>query len=427
MNKIITFSIGLLLAVTVHAQDYQSVSTGAGYQKQSFSRLADDAEFQVSNTAWDIAFTVSGEQEAGIFVNESSGSSMGQPLPEVILYDALTDDFNEQPDPALLLDYRLYNSEQTWSFGAFNEVRDPGNDLDFGWGLLDEQNNQIIGNRVYVLQLRNGQYLKLKIESLSGDVFTFKYADLDGSNETTATIDKSTYDGKLMAYFSFGSGSTVAVEPEGGFDLFYCRYVASIYDPGLELKVPYNVTGMLSGPGVQVAEADGVDPETVSYTDYQDSLRSELDIIGHDWKFFSDSWSLDADRVFFVKTTAGHAWKIHFIEFEGSTSGTAIFEKTDLGLVSTIPSPSANNWEAGIFPNPVRDELTVLLDIPFETAKNAQLEVVDIQGHILYKKQLSLKPGFQVYQLPTSSWTPGIYVLRIVLEEQVITLGKAVK
>jgi hypothetical protein len=39
----------------------------------------------------------------------------------------------------------------------------------------------------------------------------------DGSNETTATIDKSTYEGKLMAYFSFDSGTTVEVEPEGGF------------------------------------------------------------------------------------------------------------------------------------------------------------------------------------------------------------------
>lgn len=427
MNKIVTFSIGVLLTVTVQAQDYQSVSTGAGYQKQSFSRLADDAEFQVSNTAWDIAFTDSGEQEAGIFVNESSGSSMGQPLPEVLLFDALTDDFNEQPDPALLLDYRLYNSEQTWSFGAFNEVRDPGNDLDFGWGIFDEQNAQIVGTRVYVIKRRNGQYLKIKIESLTGDVYTFKYAGLDGSNETTATIDKSTYEGKLMAYFSFDSGTTVEVEPEGGFDLFYGRYVASVYDPGLELDVPYNVTGILSGPGVQVAEADGVDPETVDYTDYQDSLRSELDIIGHDWKFFGNSWSLDADRVFFVKTTVGHAWKIHFIEFEGSTSGTAIFEKTDLGLVSTIPSPSANSWEAGIFPNPVQDDLTVALDIPFETAKNAQLEAIDIQGRTIFNQQVSLKPGFQVYQLPTSSWAPGIYVLRMVLEEQVITLGKAVK
>jgi hypothetical protein len=41
--------------------------------------------------------------------------------------------------------------------------------------------------------------------------------------------------------------------------------------------------------------------------------------------------------------------KFIFIEFEGSTSGTAIFEKTDLGLVSTIPSPSANSWGSGYF------------------------------------------------------------------------------
>jgi hypothetical protein len=75
----------------------------------------------------------------------------------------------------------------------------------------------------------------------------------------------------------------------------------------------------------------------------------------------------------------------------------------------------------------VQDDLTVALDIPFETAKNAQLEAIDIQGRTIFNQQVSLKPGFQVYQLPTSSWAPGIYVLRMVLEEQVITLGKAVK
>jgi hypothetical protein len=89
------------------------------------------------------------------------------------------------------------------------------------------------------------------------------------------------------------------------FDLFYGRYVASVYDPGLELDVPYNVTGILSGPGVQVAEADGVDPETVDYTDYQDSLRSELDIIGHDWKFFWQFLVIRCRQGLFCKN---HSW-----------------------------------------------------------------------------------------------------------------------
>lgn len=61
----------------------------------------------------------------------------------------------------------------------------------------------------------------------------------------------------------------------------------------------YYVTGILTGRDGKVAEAEGVDPVSVDYADYQDSLRTE-----------------------------------------GSFTGTAVLEKTDLGIISAVKDPA---------------------------------------------------------------------------------------
>jgi hypothetical protein len=133
------FSFSLLITVTLSqlsAQSIQEISTGAGYRKQSYINLLAGTQKQVDNTSWDIAFTVYGQQDAGVFLNESAGSSMGQPLPQAILYDAQTTAFSDQPDPATLTDYRLFNTEKSWTYGAFNETRDPGDIFDYRLGKI---------------------------------------------------------------------------------------------------------------------------------------------------------------------------------------------------------------------------------------------------------------------------------------------------
>lgn len=419
----------ILFASQAQSQTVQEIATGAGYQKQSYLQLSSGIEKQVNNATWDIAFSVYGQQDAGVFVNESSGSSMGQSLPQVELYDALTDNFEEVPDPTLLTDFRLYNTEKSWQYGAFNERRDTLNAFDFGWGSYNFQTNQVVGSAVYVVKLLNGQYRKLKIESLAGTSYTFKYANLDGTGQQIKTINKADHPGKTLAYFNLQTGTTVEVEPaSGGFDLLYCRYSTHLFDPGTMAFISYNVTGILSGRGAKAAKADGVNPTTVSYADYQNQLLSTLDVIGHDWKSFSGaSWTVDADRVFFLKTNDSRVWKLYFIDFEGSTTGKAVFEKTDLGIISTVQNPVIPGLEAVLYPNPVQDQLTVALDIPGNIAPNAQLEIVDAQGRLVVHQPVALHQGFQVFQIPAASWMPGTHAVRLTMSGKNIPLGKIIK
>ncbi len=428
LNKITLFFI-LVSSLSGFGQGHQEISTGNGYNKQSFVKLSENTQKQVPNDAWDLAFTAFGVQDAGIFINESSGSSMGQNLPQTELYYANTDDFYASLtalDLNIISAKKYLNTEKSWSYGAFNELRDTLNPFDYGWGKYVPSSNKVIGDKLYILKLRNGSYKKIKIESLSGTTYILKYANLDNSDEVTKSLNKNTDNkGQKFIFFSFTTNETVDVLPAGGFDLMYCRYIAIAVDPNGTIVQQYNVTGILTGPGVKTAIADGVDPVSVSYSDYKDKLSSRTDVIGYDWKTLTGtSWALDQDRVFFVKTADNHLWKLQIIDFEGSSTGTAVLEKTDLGVSATS---DLLNVKANVYPNPANAEVMVSLDIAPQNNSDLRLEVSDLNGQVLMNTNVKNAEGFQVLQINTNDWNKGVYLLRIYNTNQQSVTRKIVK
>ncbi len=418
-------SFFLLSAIpAMNGQVTGSITTGAGYQFQSYFRLPDLEETHVPNDAWDIAFSVFGTNDAGVFINESGGSSMGQPQPVIELYQALTLDFNAVPDSAFILDYPLYNPEDNWATGALNTIRDPDNPSDYGWGLYNTGTQTIEGDMIYVVRLRNGQFRKLQVLSLANGIYTFKYARLNGADEVTATVNKTDYAGKTLAYYNLSTGELVDVEPAGGFDLVYERYITLLNIPGTMDYEPYAVTGILSGLGVEVAEADGVDPETVEYTDWADSLSARQDVIGYDWKSFSGSaWSLDPDRVYFVRTADYRVWKVHFTAFGGSTTGITSFEKTDLGIILSADGANADALKALIYPNPATDQVYLLLDGTDAAAVNGQVLAYDTYGRVVDRSTIHPGESFRVVTLSSAHWAPGLYRVCLASNGKFFTLG----
>lgn len=411
MQKLSTFIAFLATITTVTSQSFQQISTGTGYNKQSYIKLIDGSQKQISNDAWDLAFTAFGFQDAGIFINESSGSTQGQNLPLTELYYAKTDDFNASVKLDSIQDQKFLNSEESWNYGALNELRNRTNPFDYGWGLYNPSNNSVKGNKVFVIKLRNGEYRKLIIESLIGTTYNLKYAKLDGTGEVTKSLNKVTDNkGQKLMYFSFSTNNTVDVLPVGGFDLIYGRYISLAQDPNGTIVQQYNVTGVLTGPGILTAKATGVNPATVSYNDYKDNMSTVTDIIGFDWKTLSGtSWVIDDKRVFFVKTADNKVWKLRFIDFEGSATGNAVFEKTELGTSSSSELAGVNT---GIFPNPVENELVVSLEV--ETgAGQLNVNVTDITGKSMVTQYVNGQNRFNALSFDTSEWNKGIYLVRI--------------
>ena len=410
MKKHLLLTLFLLSTVCLFSQELVGVSVGSGYSLQAYYKLSDDDATEIlDNTDWDIAFTAIGGDDAGIHVNESSKTSFANPTqPDVELYAAPSDDFSASIDPADLTE-RLFNDEKKWEYGAVNHGRDESNPDDFGWGVSD--GGAIAGTKVFAIKLRSGTWKKFQVLSLENGVYSMKYADLDGAGETTVSIDKADYGSSKFAYFSFAENG-MADGPANDWDLVFQRYITPIEDNTGTL-VDFAVTGVLSGIGVQVAEAAGVDPTDIDFADWQDSLQSDIDIIGYDWKSFDNGWTLADDLVFFVKTTDGNIWQVRFVDFGGSSSGNIVFEKTDLGGASPTRSPDSNFAELNVFPNPVSSEVSLVFTLK-KAVGTVHVSIQNIWGQKVWAGHKTAgQKGLNALSINGLSLSSGTYILTI--------------
>lgn len=349
--------ITIIFILAIFLQSYgqvDQVSVGPSYSQQAYYNLETGETVAIDNEAWDLAFSNSATG-AGIFINESA-TFMASP---VKLYKALTDDWTEAIDDTspYVDSVQLLNPEENWEEGALNTLRDADSPLDYGWGSYNTSTHMIDGSTVYVLQKRDQSFIKFQITSLSGGVYTMKYADLDGSNEVETTIAKTDNAEQHMIYFSFTSETEVEIPND--FDLVIQRYSTPL-GLGDGTFVDYTVTGVLAAPGVSVAKAEEVDPSEVEEADYSELYSDFPKTIGHDWKQFDFSlgWVTLEDRAYFVKRKNGEKYKVVFLDFEGSSTGVTTLEKTKLETVS-VKTPLTPTINITIFPNPTSDYVQI--------------------------------------------------------------------
>ena len=419
LSLLATFSMAIL-----NAQEFVQVPLGASYSNQAYYNIGNDDMAFLLNESWDLAFTTATDG-AGIFYNEAATASFTGEAPELRLYLAPTNDFADVIDPEMLLD-SLYNEEIDWENGAFNSVKEENDPDDYGWGAYNSGTQMIAGSKVYALKLRNNSWKKIFIESLANGVYTVKYADLDGANEATVTINKADFSASPLALFSFGTEAATASPAD--WNLLFTRYRTEL-DPGNGAIVQYMVTGVLSGPGVETAEARDIDPTTVSYEPYLDDLDTQLDIIGQDWKFFDLgglTWVIDPERAFFVKTPDNRLWKVVFYGFDGSSTGIFTFEKTDLGTITGVKAPASNFTDFRLFPNPAVDEMTVSFSLK-ESRDNLPLSMVNTLGQVVWYTSVRGNAGLNILNLQAGDLAPGVYFLNLGTGKDTVTTKAIIK
>ena len=414
MNRIYTTVIAVFIGLTsLPAQQFVELACGANYGQQAYYRFSDDGITKLANNSWDIALTTSGLQDAGVLINESTASSFTAPVPALEAYRAPVEFFTDPVDPASLVDIR-FNTEESWNYGALNTDRDPANPFDYGWGTYQPTTNRVVGDKVFVLKLRDETYRKLSIDSLVGTTWYLRWADLDGSNLQTLTVNKNDHSDAGFAYISIQNGGTILNDAPQNWDLFWGRYSTPL-DDGAGDTIAYNVTGVLSGPGIEVAEADGVDIFDLDFYggNYQDSLSTDLEAIGYDWKAFdfSAGWVIDQDRAFWVKTRDQHIWQMIIIDFEGSSTGNMVFEKTDLGVLSSLTPPPAISGDLQVGPNPLPNGQPLLLSAAGVSGRS-EVRLVSSLGQTVWQRSLDLQDGLQeLGTLPRD--LSGTYYLQI--------------
>lgn len=178
-------------------------------------------------------------------------------------------------------------------------------------------NNVYIIDRQYDENGNHQGYYKLQLQSVTQNSYTFRYAQLNGNNDNTITINKDV--NLNFIHFSFKNGGEIkAVEPEkNSWDLLFTNHHHKFDN----LPLPFVLTQVLTNKhnGVLVAEdnngifLDITLKDTANYT-----FTNYWNEIGHDWKIRNsndNSFTIDNKKSYIVKTTSGLFYKIRFIDF----------------------------------------------------------------------------------------------------------------
>jgi len=399
MNKTIySFLILTLINFNVLAQT-QTISLQPSYTNQSFFSLENGEVANLANTNWDLAFSTA-TMSSSIRINGGMGT-------ELYLYPlGDTTDWNSFNSSNISSWLPIHNSDTNWFLGAFD--KNSTSMFDMGWGMYSMITHYVTGDSLYAIKTVGGNWKKLWIQQLANDEYSFKYANLDGSNEINTTVQKTNYTDKNFVYFSLDQNVILDREPiSQDWDITFTKYITPVQG------MAYGVTGVLSNDGVHVAQADNI-PDPNSYNDYsQHPMMTEINSIGYDWKSFdmsTFSYSVEPYRCYFVKDLQDKVWRIIFTSFEGSSTGNIEFNTQEMTSSTSISQLQSDISTFEIYPNPITDNnLTVVFD---NSSSISELNIFDVTGKNIYNEIFNSK-GFQAKSINLPNLNNGVYIVSL--------------
>jgi len=397
---LLTFLVFISLTQINAQQVFDVVSIGSGYSNQSFYSMSNGEVSNIDNTDWDLAFQISGFQSS-ILLNSKN---------DVRLFKSglHVNDWNNMSyiDTVNMLNSsnELYNSDTSWWFGAFNTTFDPNNAFDLGWGVYDFATHVVSGDSIYFLILPNNDVKKIYIVSLANSIYTFKYADVDGSNEITSTLDKTNFTNKNFGYYSFSTNTTTDREPSRyDWDLLFHQYTA--VSPFV-----YKVTGVQSNDSVKVAKAY---PAEYSYADpWGYPYSYHISSIGNDWKFFdlnTFNWVLEDSTVYFIEDRSGQIWKLMFTAFGGSSTGDYEFVKEPVSATGLYESDNSEIF--GVYPNPNNGSFKLIAN---DIETESRIVIMDLNGKVFTRQNVFGIGGLQEIPIDITDIPAGVYMIHLV-------------
>jgi hypothetical protein len=398
---LILFCLGTGAFIKSDAQVAETVSIGAGYPNQVYYSLQNGASPAVDNMNWDLGFQLRGFA-ASIMINAKNNVRVYRANKDVSQWASIT-----AADTVGILNsnYELLNSDLSWDLGALSGTFDTANAFDLGWGYYDFVTHAVNGDSLFFLQLASGDFKKLWIESLTTGVFYFRWADLDGQNEVTATLDKSNFTSKYFGYYSIVNNQWLDREPVAynQWDLLFTQYLA--VNP-----IIYKVTGVLSNDSVFVEQAYPVDVSTAAPSG---QMSADINTIGYNWKTFDFSnniWTIEDSLVYFVRDRSLGMWKVIFTGFGGAANGNYEFTKEFLGVVGVESSDF--NALLSVYPNPATEVLNLII-AKQPTSENAVIKIVNLLGEVVQSSSLDFTSEINSLSLDVKGLDNGMYILSI--------------
>ncbi|MEI7980764.1 MAG: T9SS type A sorting domain-containing protein, partial [Bacteroidota bacterium] len=302
----------------------------------------------------------------------------------------------------------MYNDPADWENGAFS--RNATGHPDYGWGKYNDVTHNLVGDSLFIIKLRDGSFKKFWIvKKLSAaDIYSFRYANLDGSNENSVKQDLSGFTGEDFYGFSLVDNTPVSFEPPiAGWDLLFTKYM-SVQPNG----TPYLVTGVLCNKN---AASEKFHPVPFVFSDFGagiwDSTRSS---VGWDWKVFdmnTFTYRIVDSTVYFIKGMNGDIHKLYFTGFAGSTTGVITFVKSRAAAAG-VNDLAGNSTDIKVYPNPATDR--IIINITGKTGEELSLILTDLSGRQLRADRPGrLADGPNVFSMDVTGVQPGVYFVTV--------------
>lgn len=398
--------INCLFAIQAFGQrEYttDTLSMGPGYANDIFYSFENGTVKEITRNNWDIAFYTP-KFSAGIIINEGNGVAL-------YTYPAGdTADWASIDTTGMASWQPIYNSPTLWEDGAFN-VNATGHP-DYGWGTYNMATHNLTGDSIYVMQLADGSFKKLWIvgkQSLA-NIYSIRYADLDGTNEMEKSIEVVPHESKRFYYYSIANNEEIDREPESdSWDIQFTKYM-DLTEDNEGNWVPYLVTGAASNIDLYANEFYPVVPDFENWTEMP--FDSAKNVIGYDWKSFdmgTFSWKIVDSTAFFAMNYSGDVYKLTFVFWEGSTTGVFALNKMQVHI-SDVYEIEKETSEMTAFPNPASLFVTIKID---EDAAYESMIILDQSGRIVYQSDMSHIDLRNGYQVDLNSFSKGMYIIQL--------------
>ncbi|MBM3920430.1 MAG: T9SS type A sorting domain-containing protein [Sphingomonadales bacterium] len=395
-----------------------SAIMGPGYANQIFYDIKTGAKNSASVNNWDIAHT-SVSRDNSIRANHMSGL-------RVIQYPKGKTDAWSTFDTAGWKTWSfLWNDIHDHNKGAFNLYNDMSK-WKFGWGTYDVNSKEVTGDSLYLLAWEGtakGTYTKFVkfwpvVQKANGDL-VFKYANLDGTGETTDTLFQSAAAGKMYKYFKFIGTAKPNREPVStDWDISFNRYFELSPNPMTGIPEMYAVMGIESKRGTRTSKVFGKPVNSITpdsnwlVGNYTKSFKNDLTGIGSGWKTFSGTWSLSDTMSYLIeriRPSDTSYWLMYMTGFSGSSSGKIKFSRMQLRNSLSVKDNFFGTVK--VFPNPASKIFYLTLDMP--KIKSCVVSVKSLDGKSIISQSLNAESSWNVYTISAEKIPAGIYLLQI--------------
>jgi hypothetical protein len=166
---------------------------------------------------------------------------------------------------------------------------------------------------------------------------------------------------------------------------------------------------VLQNKSVRALQIDGVPVAEAQWGGGE--LDSAMNIIGYDWKTYNQptaSYTYAQDRTYFVSDRSGNVWKLVFIGYGGSSTGTMTFTQ-ELVSATSVDEPGASALR--VFPVPVTSGVLHILSD--EELRGARVELVDASGRSIRTTTLADQRSGSFATVDMNGMPAGIYLVRL--------------